>query len=482
MVSLPRILDKPQKTHLMKQKFIYMLCLLFIAGSFASCKRVASESRSETIVYKDGSKVEKMYRSTPAPEDQATVEEAEAKIPWLFELKAKRLLRKQLKEEKLDRLTVPVRVGYYECNNYNERLNLYKLVANNIITMQCNEIVTKQGSTYWVTVELTWLGKWLAERPEKPQFPEDRITEEEAKAFLLPKLDQDAWGVPSFDAEVSPQIVDAMKKFYGGLQAGHSYDQSLLDAKMACAMSLLETLASYGVNKLKVDPFTRGEELTPEMVENLSVLRLPRLQNAYLVTIGENSFVYVISQDEANVMIEDVAYIAPSKNLKYDQTVCSLAGKLTKQEILRARKAKLERDRLAAKAAAAAAKKSSKKQSRIAAEEEEAEVEEDDFEMCETSGGLMPVAHDEPTLYELAKEAEHYEVVRLLAGVTRLSKLTDIEIVSSSKKSIVVSGNAVYTNRRVNAVGRIYLGLKNGETTEHKVWFEHTNKDGWKLR
>ena len=404
----------------MKRSFIYVLGLLLVAGGFSACKRVESVQREESkiTVYKDGSIEQKYYKLVPPDKDAEQAQEPESPKK-LYKFIAKHLLRQQLKKADQHRLTAPIRIGYYECNSYAERLKLMKLAANNIIKMQCDEIVTESGSTYWVTVDLTWKGWWLRESPKKPVFPEDRITEEEAKAFLIPSLDQDPWGIPTTDTLVPAPIKEALKTFYAGLQAGQSYNQSLMDAKMVCAMRLLNTLASYGVDKLGSNPFTRDAELTPELVQNMTILRMPRMKNAYLVSIGENDFLYVMSEENP-VVIEDLAYIAPDKLRSLNQTVCSLAGTLTKEEILAARAAKEQRDKIEAELRQAMARMPQY-------QAPEPEPEEDDFEMCETSGSLAYVEHTDPTLYELAKEKEHFETVKLLGGVVRVSDINDLE-------------------------------------------------------
>lgn len=463
----------------MKKITIYALCLLVVAGGFSACKdkkvKSVSEETKETIVYEDGTVEEKTYKLTPPSaenaqlqDEQETPEPEEKETPNLSEFRAKRILKKQLEKENKARLVAPVRIGYYECNDFNERLNLYKLAANKLIKLQCDEIVTPYGSSYWVTVELTWRGWFLKESPSKGDFPEDRINEEEAMAFLFPKLDQDQWGVPSTDTVVPSQIVEALKTFYKSLQEGQSYNQSLLDANIVCAMSLLDTLASYGVNKLELNPFTRNMELTPELVDSLNVLRVPRLQDAYLVTIGENDFLYVINI-EGEVLIEDVAYLAPADINSFDQTVCSLAGKLTKAEILQARKDKQMRDEMEAAMKEYMAKM-----------QEELVEKVEDFEMCKTAGALMYVERTDPTLYDLAKKAEKYETVLLLGGVVKVTDIDKIKV--EEETEISATAVATYKTYRVNAVGRIYLGLTNGTKEQKNVNYKYTEKDGWVLK
>ncbi len=456
----------------MKRHIIYGLCLLFMAGGFCACKKVASESvnNSKTIIYEDGTQVTKTYRVVPGEgKSEEVIQEENAKR--LYGFQAKRLLKKQLQKENAEVYVAPVRIGYYECNNYEERLNLYKLEANKLINLKCDEIVTSNGSTYWVTVDLTWRGRMLKESPDKKLFPEDRINMDEAYAFLNPYSDQDQWGIPSIDSVVSPQIVEAMKTFYRGLQAGQDYDQSMMDAKMVCAMSLLNTLASYGVNKLENNPFTRDAELTEEMVNNLTVLRMPRLENAYIVTVGENSFLYVIEEAE-NVTIVDLAYLAPQELSSLNQTVCSLAGTLTKADILSAREAKRILDEYEAKVKEMLAKNQPK---------EEPAKEEEDFEMCETSGSLKMVEHDDPTLYELAKQAEHYEDVMLRAAVMKVARIDDLKVTGNKKKASATA-EATYKLSKVNAVGRIYLGLVDGTKETKNVNFQYTRQDGWQVQ
>ena len=469
------------KQTFMRRHIIYALCLVVLAGGFSACKKVVSKSvdNKKTIVYKDGTTVEKTYKVTPGepkPDQPKAPKPKKAKKPMKIReqkpklfcaFHAKQLLRDQLQKEQEERYTAPVRIGYYECNSYNERLNLYKLAANKIINLKCDEIVTPNGPTYWVTVDLTWRGWWLKESPDKKLFPEDRIDKEAAKAFLNPKWDQDQWGIPTTDTIVPAPIKEAVKTFYRGLQAGLSYNQSLVDAKMVCAMSLLNTLASYGVDKLGVNPFTRDVALTSEMVENLTVLRMPRMQDAYVVTIGENSYLYVIELNE-NPTIVDLAYIEPKELKSLNQTVCSLAGKLTKEDIIRAREEKRRRDEIEARMREAMAR------------QEQQVKPEDDFEMCATSGSLRMVEHSDPTLYELAKKAEHFEDVQLLAAVMKVTNLDELKRFGN-KKIAYATAKATYSYTRVTAVGRIYLGMKEGESGTEDVSFIYTKKDGWQI-
>lgn len=461
----------------MRKNIIYALCLAVLAAGFSACKKVESETinNSKTIVYKDGTVVEKNYKVTPGePKKEETKPEVKEETPKrFFAFQAKRLLRKQLQKQNKERYVAVVRLGYYECNSYAERLQLLKLAANKLINLKVDEIMTANGPTYWVTASLTWRGWLLKEGPAKGLFPEDLITDEEAKAALLPSLDQDEWGVPTTDAIVPEPIKAAMKAFYGSLQAGNSYDKSLLDAKMQCAISLLDTLASYGVNKLGKNPFTRDAELTEAMVENLSVLRMPRMENAYLVTVGENSFLYVIENSAEGVTIVDLAYIAPGELSNLNQTVCSLAGKLTKEEILRARAAKRLRDEQEARMAEAMA-------ASMPQEQEEPAQPEEDFEMCATSGSLKMVEHEDPTLYELAKKAERYEDVRLLGGVMKIDYIDELKVVGNKKKANA-SAQVTYLMTKVNAVGRIFLHLTEGTKEVKNVQFHYTKADGWQV-
>lgn len=242
---------------------------------------------------------------------------------------------------------------------------------------------------------------------------------------------------------------------------------------MQCAISLLDTLASYGVNKLGKNPFTRDAELTEAMVENLSVLRMPRMENAYLVTVGENSFLYVIENSAEGVTIVDLAYIAPGELSNLNQTVCSLAGKLTKEEILRVRAAKRLRDEQEARMAEAMA-------ANMPQEQEEPAQPEEDFEMCATSGSLKMVEHEDPTLYELAKKAERYEDVRLLGGVMKIDYIDELKVVGNKKKANA-SAQVTYLMTKVNAVGRIFLHLTEGTKEVKNVQFHYTKADGWQV-
>lgn len=463
----------------MNKHILYALCLTILAAGFSACKRVETKEvdNKETIVYKDGTKVVKTLQVVPGEpkpkkEEPKAPEVKEEKAKRLFEFQAKHLLRQQLQKADKERYVATVRLGYYECNDYAYRLMLLKLAANKLINLKVDEIKTANGPTYWVNASLTLRGWWLKEGPSKAQFPEDLITDEQARLALLPEVDQDEWGVPTTDAQVPQQIKDAMKAFYSSLQAGNSYDQSLLDAKMQCAISLLDTLASYGVNKLDKNPFTRDAALSEAMVENLTVLRMPRMQDAYLVTVGENSFLYVIEQSAEAVTILDIVYIAPNDLRSLDQTVCSLAGRLTKEEILRARAAKRQRDEYEARMREAMAN---------AQQPEEVPAEPvEDFEMCATSGSLKMVEHTDPTLYELAKQKERYEDVRLLGGVMKIDYIDELKS-EGNKKIANASAKVTYLLTRVNAVGRVCLGLTDGTKEVKDVDFHYTKADGWQV-
>ena len=154
-----------------------------------------------------------------------------------------------------------------------------------------------------------------------------------------------------------------------------------------------------------------------------------------------------------------------------NQTVCSLAGKLTKEDILAAREAKRISDEYEARMRELMAR---------VRQQQPVREPEDDFEMCETSGSLKMVEHDDPTLYELAKKAEHYDIVHLRAGVTRVTRIDELKV-NGNKKEATASAKATYKLCRVNAVGRIYLGMTNGTKQTKDVNFKYTVQDGWQL-
>ncbi len=459
----------------MKRTSSFVFALLIIAATFSSCKRVESvrKEKSETIttIYKDGSKEVKSYTLTPPegqPQPPVVKDEKAEKPKRLTDFKARKLLREQLRKENRERLTASFRIGYFECNDYNERLNLLKLEANGIIKMHVDEIITPNGPTYWVTAKLTWKGKWLLEDPIQGEYPEDRISEAEAKQKLIPALDQDEWGIPSTDTLVPAPVKAAMKSFYAGMEAGQTYDKSLVNANMACAIHLLDSLKSYGVDMLGQNPFVRDVQLTPDVVADMTMHRMPRLLNAYVVTLDGRDFLYVLDTLH-QVMIEDIAYISPDELRNCNQTVCSLAGTLTQSQILSAREAKRQRDEWEART----------RSNNLIAPPAAPVPPKDEFEMCATDGALKPVVHTDPTLYEIARKAQRAQRVTLFAGVRRVH-VYDKEL-SGNKKEANATLTACYELRRVNAVGRIFLGIRNGEKKEQQVHFTYTRKDGWSL-
>ena len=92
--------------------------------------------------------------------------------------------------------------------------------------------------------------------------------------------------------------------------------------------------------------------------------------------------------------------------------------------------------------------------------------------------GIVEVERTAPTLYEVAKECEHSEAVSLLAGEYKFKKLSKIKDVKDAK---VPTKTAVVTIERTNVspIGRIYKGIKNGETKEYKVNFVYEDEE-WK--
>lgn len=461
------------------QYTIGMLLIAFCMSGLPSCKKVMYEtcSQESTTYYKDGSSITKIVMKT-APEDIATTEkcenEKEAKMPKLSKMMAKHLLTHQLKEMDGRILTQDIKLGYYECNDYQERLRLYKLQTNKLITMTCDEIVTPQGSTYWVNVELTFRGKMLVETPRKPKYPEDAIDMAAAQMFLNPTLDQDAWGVPTISYDVDSTIVSAMQSFYMGLLNGKTVSESMLSSNMRCALLLLDSLKSFDVDVLKGKClFCDSASLTEEAVAALSIVRVPRLENAYLVNLGECTILYGITCDEEGVVIEDVLVAEPQLDKVINPTICSIMGKYTEQDMISIRARKREADRRAAQWAKAMQK------SKSAAKKEKKNVEH--FEMCSiVNPGFTRVEHTDSTLYALAKARENSDIVQLRAAKVVVTNIKNLKV-SKDDDDIIATGEATLGLRRVSAVGRIYKDLYPDFTTKKEFEFVRNEEEAWEL-
>lgn len=457
----------------MKRITIFLILAVSLAGILSSCQRkYVTEEKTRTIHYKDGSTMTKSYSQT-AP-DLSQTDTKKAPKPKLKACKAKRLVKAQLKENDQIVLTEPIAIGYYECNCAKERSKLYMLAANNIIKFSCDEIMHNGVPSYWVNVELTWKGRLLRVDSDKKQYPEDKIDWMAVENVLTPHLDQDDWGVPTYDSHVDSVVVKGMHAFYEALAAGQSIENSLLSADMLCAVKLLNVLREYDVEKIVPNPFYRTLSLTREMVADMQIMRLPRLADGYMVSLGGEDFLYAMQVVDNKLEIMDVVCATPNADEVLDPTVCSIAGAITEQEILQARESKLKNDEMREKMLQ---KQEEKKEQAINKEEEEQEH----FEMCTIGNtGIARIEHSDPTMYELAKQVEHKQVVKLRTGKWRLKKVRDIKVeeCGDTYKATCV---LVKCMSRVSAVGRIYQNLEQGKIEKMSITFTYDEDEGWQL-
>ena len=447
-----------------KHLFLFLsaaVCLLTIT----SCQKQGKWTKhtvTEEYVYVDG-------QDTPA-------DEVSKPCKWT----AKRMVKNALKEEGITGVdvVVPVKVGYYECGSMAERENLYKLQVNGLLNVTYSELKNKyEKPTYWVDVQLTGKGKSLIVKEEVPVFPEDTINPEYMLLLVNPETGLNQYGEYTFDPNVAEDVTALIKNFYKAyIQGANAAINQYGTPDLIRAAERIEIANGLGIRRLSKDPFVRDNSINDEAIDAMTITKWTTYVDLYVVTINGVEYCVVIKVDNGQKKIDDVALNAPVFLVRNKTMRCTAAG-ISARELhnaLRAQEAKAARlmKAIPAKAKATPAAKAPKVPETVMLEFEEYNPN--------LAPGIVAVEHNEPTLYELAKAAENYEIFNLKAGTYAFKEMGKLK---QDKQTKVPTYKAVVTieNTKVNALGRIFFKMTEGETKKLTAVFVYVD-DEWEVK
>lgn len=405
--------------------------------------------------------------------------------PKLCNWKARKLVKSALKEAKIinSPIVVPIKTGYYECNDKEERENLYKAKINGLLNVTYSEIKDKYDDpTYWVEVSLTPEGeKLIVEEENDNIFPEDTINHEYMLSVISPNSGRNQYGEYTFDKNVDSTIIKLVQDFYNAyVQNKEAAIDKYGTQDLIEAQARITTAKELGINRITRDPFLRNDQTDTASIETITTVKWTDYVDLYIVNIDEQEYCIVIKDENNTKKIDDIALNAPNY-LRNNKTLRCVALDISARELHYAQVKKDKAD--AAKAKRAESKKTTKKTiKKVVIEEVEEEIEEESLYYDEYNPllqpGIVEVERTEPTLYELAKERENIVVVNLLAGDYKFKKIGRIKDVKPGKYDTPAKTAVVVIERtKVSPLGRIFYDMKNGEKESNEIVFIYENEE-----
>lgn len=421
--------------------------------------------------------------------------EKKEKEPKLWQWKAKSLVKSLLKEEKIinHETDIAIETGFYQCDDINAREKLYKTKVNGLVDVTFSEIKNKyERPTYWVEVALTPAGQALIVDDYTNLFPEDTINYEHMLTVLSPETGKNQYGEYTFDPNVDSTIIELISNFY------YSYISDKNTAINAYgtddlikAHKRITTAKDLGLNRMSKDPFLRNKKFNAANIDALSIVKWTSFVDLYIVTIDNQEFCFVIKDNNGIYRIDDIALNTPDK-LNNKKTMRCVALNISAKEM---HIALLKQEKALAKTQKV--RRTPKKIQKA----DESSLLFDEYNP-QLQPGLVEVVHTEPTLYELAKQCEHFDVYRLVAGEYKFKKITKAQNVNLTyyelfkkfpelielydveyeDKALVKKAKVTIERTNVTPIGRIYYGMKEGETKTLDVLFYYANGEwGCKL-
>lgn len=445
----------------MNKKSLFLLIAAVAMIAMPSCKKPHGQWKKHTVT-EEYEYVDQAQKEAPAEK---------AKSPRLWGFKAKWMVKDMLKENALIKApeSVPVKIGYYECNCDQAREKLYKAQVNGLFDIAYSEIKNKdEKPTYWVDVNLTPKGKALVAKPKAPVYPEDTITHDYMVSIMTPETGMNQYGEYTFDPNVEEEIVKLIQNFYTAyIESPNAAIQQYGTSDLILAQQRIATAAGLGIDRLSNDPFVRQAQLDTTAINALQAAKWTSYVDLYIATIAGQPFCIVVKETDGAKKIDDIALATAPQNLKKNKTMRCTALDITARDMHNAQKALKNRPE--------PKKQAAHKAQSVEEEEEAPELLYDEY-MPQLQPGIVEAEHATPTLYEVAKACEHAEEVNLLAGDYKFKKMSKIKDVKDAK---LPTKTAVVTIERTNVspIGRIYKGIKNGETKDYTVTFVYEDEE-----
>lgn len=391
----------------------------------------------------------------------------EAKTPCLWRCEAKHLVKDVLKENKVIdyKRTVPLVMGYYECNCTAARELLYKAQVNDLVYVDFSDIKNHQDQvTYWVEAALTPKGKALIVESDKPFFAEDTIKD---YSVVSPNSGKNKYGEYTFDyVNVQCEVADLVRNFYTVYIANK--DVAILDfgtKDLILAQQRILKAKELGVRKRVVDPFTRNHNFAAADIEALKICKWTEYVDLYIVTIAGQEFCLVVKEEDGVKKIDDVALNTPAL-LETINTMRYFALEITAKELHDAQKL--------------ADVKPSRPQRLDPVAPSVVNAPATPLMFDEYAPVLMPgielVVRPKTIPYDLAKLAEDTLTVDLLAfnkKMVKFGKLKDVKDIAVPTKKAEIAIKTV----KVSPLGRICYGEKEGEVEKYVAFFQYVDQE-----
>ena len=394
----------------------------------------------------------------------------EAKTPRLWRCEAKHLVKEVLKEKKVIdyKRTVPLIVGYYECNNDSARELLYKSQLNDLVYVDFSDIRNhKDQITYWVDVALTPKGKALIVDRDRPFFAEDTVKRVNMEKIISPESGKNKYGEYTRDSvNLSCDGTELIQKFYRTYIANKN--EAILafgTNDLIAAQERILKAKELGVRKRVTDPFTRNHNFDLADVEALAIYKWTCYVDLYVVRIDGQEFCIVVKDQEGVKKIDDVALNAPAQ-LNIDNTMRYFALNITARELHDAQKyADINPSRPDQIAPVAPSVKNAPATPLL---------------FDEYSPILMPgiekVVRPTTIPYDLAKLAEDTLTVDLLAFNKKMVKFGKLKDVENDGK-LTKKANIVIKTVKVSPLGRICYREKEGEVEKYVAFFRYVDQE-----
>lgn len=448
----------------MRKNLLLLLAAAIVLLAIPSCQKCPGKWTKHTLTEEY-----EFVNDTNGGQEKEKKEKKE-KQPSIFKWTAKRMAKAKLEELEIINkpITVPVTLGYYECNSVQDRENLYKLQVNGLLNVNFSEIKNKYDRpTFWVDVRLTDKGKALIVKSKAPVFPEDTINPDYMNALVNPETGLNQYGEYTVDPNVDDAVVSLIKNFYleyrrdkaGAIARYGTADLQQADQRIRIAEGL-------EIHRLLNDPFLREGTPSIEAIDTLGIWKWNSYVDLYIVRIDDAEYCFVVKEEHGQKKIDDIALNSPTKLAVKRTMRCTAAG-ISARELHKALKV------MEAKAKTARAN-TNKQKNIVKAVQKYVAPEILEFEEYNPrlEPGIMAVVHTEPTLYQIAKEAEHKKTVNLMAGIYKFKEMGKLR-----KNKLEV--NPRYTAKitvkctKVNALGRIFCKLVDGSTETLKANFNY---------
>lgn len=418
---------------------------------------------------------------------RTSTEEYFQELPSLSARQAKKAVLAGLKENEFEEKQYEsIAVGFYQCDSRAEREKLYKLSLNEIITFTCQEIKESDShSTYWVDVQLTDKGKKLVLKEDKKSFPEDNLDESVVDSLLSPVSLKNIYGELIYDENVDEAVKKVVADFYKACRDDVSNAiESYGSSDLVAANNRIEEYKSYGVSVINSDPFKRNLEINDSLLQTSRLVRFNTYEDAYVYSIGEEDFLLVVKDADGVKVIDDVLLSNPTTNrINPNNTLRCTANKITRNLMASAKAQKEYREKMASYYSQRQSQYTSSSYSnRSAVSQPVQTVIADDVvdSFTPSSAGLQHTIHEGDTEYELAKQRETKEVVKLYAYKIKIENVDHISVNQGKDNHAVATCRVVFKVADVNAVGRI-LGEAKDDATEYKTLSLTYYEDGWIL-